>query len=128
MPTATQGLGQQYGDVHVGGQSVLEIVKWEFEPVQKLGKVVTNATGGFEGQVQGAISGKGSITVLVPKTGYSAPIVAGANTTLNLYADAAKLHGFTNVPRSFRVRPRQDRTQFGKRHRDYRQFPQQWPL
>jgi len=97
MAGPTLGMGQQNGDVHVGGVSVLEINKWDFEPTQKLGKVVTNATGGFEGQIMGGVGGKGQITVVVPKTGFTTPIVAGANTTLNLYADAARAHGFTNI-------------------------------
>ncbi len=90
-------MGQQNGDAHVGGSSILEINAWEFSPRQKLGAVVTNATGGFEGQIMGAPGGKGRITIVVPKTGYTTPIVAGAPTTLDLYADAARQHGFTNI-------------------------------
>ena len=74
----TQGQGQQNGDAHVGGNSILEIDQWEFTPTQKLGSVVTNATGGFEGQIRGAMGGKGSVRIVVPKTGYTAPIVAGS--------------------------------------------------
>jgi hypothetical protein len=98
-------MGQQNGDAHVGGSSILEIKAWEFTPKQKLGSVVTNATGGFEGQIKGAPSGKGSVTIVVPKTGYTTPIVAGADTTLDLYADAARLHGFTNIVASFEDSP-----------------------
>ena len=39
MPGPTQGLGQQNGDAHVGGNQVLEISGWGFEPSQKLGRV-----------------------------------------------------------------------------------------
>ncbi len=96
-PGPTQGMGQQNGDAHVGGSSILEINAWEFTPSQKLGKVVTNVTGGFQGQIRGAVSGKGKVTIVVPKTGDTAPFVAGAPTTLDLYADAARAHGFTNI-------------------------------
>lgn len=99
------GLGQQNGDVHIGGSSVLEISRWSFEPVQKLGSVISDTTQGFESQVLGGISGKGSVTIVVPKTGYAAPIQAGAAPVLNLFADAAKLHGFTNMPISFESAP-----------------------
>ncbi len=104
-PGPTQGMGQQNGDVHVGGNSVLEIDQWEFTPTQKLGGVVTNATGGFEGQIMGAMGGKGSIRIVVPKTGYTTPIVAAATTIVNLYADAAKAHGYTNIPAVFESSP-----------------------
>jgi hypothetical protein len=90
-------MGQQYGDAHVGGTSILEVTAWDFEPAEKLGGVVSNATGGFEGQIYGSISGKGKVTILVPKTGYTTPFVFGADTTLNLYADQAKQHGYTNI-------------------------------
>jgi hypothetical protein len=98
-------MGQQNGDAHVGGSSILEIKGWEFEPAQKLGGVITNATGGFEGQIRGGLKGKGKITIVVPKTGYSAPIVAGAPTTLDLYADAARNHGYTNIVAEFDSAP-----------------------
>ena len=45
--------------------------------------------------------GKGSITIIVPKTGYTTPIVAGATTVLDLYADAARLHGYTQINAEF---------------------------
>ena len=97
-PGPTQGMGQQFGDAHVGSVQLAEVVKWEFTPTQKFGSVVTNATGGFEGQVMGGIGGHGSVTLLVPKTGYSTPPQFGDTPTLNLYADAAKVHGFTQIP------------------------------
>jgi hypothetical protein len=93
----TKGMGQQSGDAHAGSGQILEVTAWDFESAEKLGGVVTNATGGFEGQVYGAISGKGKVTVLIPKIGFTVPIVFGVDTVLNLYADAAKLHGFTNI-------------------------------
>ena len=105
MPGPTQGMGQQNGDAHVGGSSILEISRWEFEPAQKLGKVITNATGGFEGQIMGGLSGKGQVTIVIPKTGYTTPIVAGAATVLDLYADAARVHGFTNIVAVFESAP-----------------------
>jgi hypothetical protein len=98
-------MGQQNGDALVGGSSILEIDQWEFTPTQKLGAVVTNATGGFEGQIRGAPGGKGSIRIVVPKTGYSTPIVAGAATVLNLYADAARAHGYTQINAEFESAP-----------------------
>jgi hypothetical protein len=97
MPTATKGMGQQYGDATAAGGQILEVTAWDFEPAEKLGGVVSNATGGFEGQIYGAISGKGKVTVLVPKTGYSTPFVFGADTLLNLYADKARAHGFQAI-------------------------------
>jgi hypothetical protein len=97
MPSATSGMGQQYGDARMGGSSILEVTAWDFEPAEKLGAVVSNATGGFEGQIYGAVSGKGKVTVLVPKTGYSTPFVFGADTVLNLYADKARAHGFEQI-------------------------------
>ncbi len=105
MSGPTQGQGQQNGDAHVGGSSILEIDQWEFTPTQKLGAVVTNVTGGFEGQIRGAPGGKGSIRIVVPKTGYTAPITAGAYTILNLYADAARLHGYTQIYAEFESAP-----------------------
>jgi hypothetical protein len=105
MSGTTQGMGQQNGNVLIGSTPMMEIDQWEFTPTQKLGAVVTNATGGFEGQIMGAVGGKGSIRIVVPKTGYSAPIVAGAATTINLYADAAKTHGYTNIPAVFESAP-----------------------
>jgi hypothetical protein len=97
MPGPTQGMGQQNGDAHVGGNSILEVKAWSFTPKQKLGSVVTNVTGGFEGQIRGAPSGRGSVTIVVPKTGYGTPFVMGAGTILNLYADAARQHGYTQI-------------------------------
>jgi hypothetical protein len=97
MAGATKGMGQQNGDARTGGNSILEVTAWDFEPAEKLGGVVSNATGGFEGQIYGAVSGKGKVTVLVPKTGYSAPLVFGADTVLNLYADKARAHGFEQI-------------------------------
>ena len=97
MATPTRGMGQQYGDAHVGGGSILEVTAWDFEPAEKLGGVVSNVTGGFEGQIYGAVSGKGKVTVLAPKTGYGTPFVFGADTVLNLYADQDRQHGFTNI-------------------------------
>ncbi len=105
MSGPTQGMGQQNGDAHVGGSSILEIDQWEFTPTQKCGAVVTNATGGFEGQVMGAAGGKGSIRIVVPKTGYGAPLPMNANTVLDLYADAARLHGFTQINAVFESSP-----------------------
>lgn len=105
MSGPTQGMGQQNGDAHVGGSSILEIDQWDFTPTQKLGPVVTNATGGFEGQIMGAPGGKGSIRIVVPKAGYSVPIVAGAVTILNLYADAARVHGYTQINAVFESAP-----------------------
>ncbi|MEI8374808.1 MAG: hypothetical protein WCJ35_18445 [Planctomycetota bacterium] len=101
----TPGRGQQNGDVHVGGNSILEISRWSFEPVQNLGNLISSTTSGFQSQVLGGISGRGSITITVPKTGYTNPIQAGAAPVLNLYADAARLHGFTNMPVSFESAP-----------------------
>jgi len=98
MPSTTQGFGQQFGDAHLGAVQLAEVIKWDFTPTQKLGGVVTNATGGFEGQVMGGIGGHGSVTLLVPKTGYSTPPQFGATPILNLYADAAHVHGFTQMP------------------------------
>jgi hypothetical protein len=97
MPGPTQGMGQQYGDARTSGSSILEVTAWDFQPAEKLGGVVSNATGGFEGQIYGAISGKGKVTVLVPKTGYSTPLVFGVDTVLNLYADKARAHGFEQI-------------------------------
>jgi len=105
MSGSTKGMGQQNGDAHVGGSSILEIDQWEFTPTQKLGTVVTNATGGFEGQIRGAVGGRGSIRIVVPVTGYTTPIVAGATTVLCLYADAARLHGYTYINAEFESAP-----------------------
>ena len=105
MSGPTKAMGQQNGDAHVGGLSILEIDQWEFTPTQKLGAVVTNATGGFAGQVRGAPGGRGSIRIVVPKTGYANPIVAGATTVLNLYADADRNHGYTNINAEFESAP-----------------------
>ena len=41
----------------------------------------------------------------MPKAGYSAPLPIGANTILNLYADAARLHGFTQINAVFESAP-----------------------
>jgi hypothetical protein len=90
-------MGQQNGDARTGGNSILEVTAWDFEPAEKLGGVVSNATGGFEGQIYGAISGKGKVTVLVPRTGYTTPFVFGVDTVLNLYADKARAHGFEQI-------------------------------
>ena len=98
MPGTTQGQGQQGGDCHLGSTQLLEVKEWEFEPTQKCGSVVTNVTGGFEGQVMGGIGGSGSVTLLIPKTGYQTPPQFGTTPILNLYADAARLHGYTNMP------------------------------
>ena len=97
MGTPTQGMGQQNGDATAAGGQIVEVTAWDFEPAEKLGGVVTNVTGGFEGQVYGAISGKGKVTVLVPKTGSCVPFVFGADTVLNLYADKARQHGFQQI-------------------------------
>ena len=97
MPGPTKGMGQQNGDATAAGSQILEVTGWDFEPAEKLGSVVTNATGGFEGQVYGAISGKGKVTVLVPKTGSSVPMVFGVDTVLNLYADKARQHGYQDI-------------------------------
>ena len=53
MPAPTQGMGQQNGDCHVGGTQMLEVEQWVIHAHPKLGGVVTNATGGFEGQIMG---------------------------------------------------------------------------
>jgi hypothetical protein len=98
MSGPSQGLGGQYGDCNLGGTQLVELVEWQFTPTQKVGSVVTNATGGFEGQVMGGKGGSGSVTLLVPKTGYSTPPTFNATPTLNLYADAAHAHGFTAMP------------------------------
>ncbi len=98
MPTVTQGMGQQNGDAHIGSTQLLEVKKWDFEPTQKCGSVVTNVTGGFEGQIQGAIGGSGSVTLVIPKTGYQTPPQFSTTPILNLYADAAKVHGYTQMP------------------------------
>ncbi len=94
----TQGMGQQNGDCHLGSTQVLELLEWEFEPSQKCSGVVTNVTGGFEGQVMGGIGGRGNVKLLIPKTGYQTPPQFGTTPILNLYADAAKLHGYTQMP------------------------------
>ncbi len=104
-PGPTQGMGQQNGDAHVGGSSILEIKGWEFTPRQALAAVVTNATGGFEGQIRGAPGGEGQVEIVVPKTGFSTPFVMGAPTTLDLYADAARAHGYTNIVAEFESAP-----------------------
>jgi hypothetical protein len=98
MSGPTQAQGQQGGDCHLGSTQMLEVKEWEFEPTQKCGSVVTNVTGGFEGQVMGGIGGSGSVTLLIPKTGYQTPPQFGTTPILNLYADAARLHGYTNIP------------------------------
>jgi hypothetical protein len=96
-PSNTQGFGQQNGDAHTSAGAILEVAAWEFEPAQKLGGVVTNATGGFEGQIMGAISGRGRVTVVVPAGATVGAMVFGAVTTLNLYADKARQHGYTQI-------------------------------
>jgi hypothetical protein len=97
MSGPTRGMGQQYGDATTAAGQIVEVTAWEFEPTEKLGGVVSNATGGFEGQIYGAISGKGKVTVLVPKTGFGVPLVFGGDTVLNLYADKARQHGFQQI-------------------------------
>ena len=126
--SATQGMGQQNGDATAAGGQIVEVTAWDFEPAEKLGGVVTNATGGFEGQIYGAISGKGKVTVLVPKTGYAVPFVFGADTVLNLYADKARAHGFQADQRRAGKRPGVDRPLFGQGDRDHVQFQEQRPL
>ncbi len=96
-PGNTQGFGHQNGDAHTSSGAILEVAAWAFEPAQKLGGVVTNATGGFQGQVMGAISGRGRVTVVVPAGATAAAMVFGAVTTLNLYADKARQHGYTQI-------------------------------
>jgi hypothetical protein len=91
-------MGQQNGDCHVGSTQLAEVAAWEFTPTQKCGEVVTNATGGFEGQVMGAVGGFGSVTLVIPRTGYQTPPAFAATPVLNLYADAARLHGYTQMP------------------------------
>ena len=98
MSGPSQGMGQQNGDCHLGSTQMLEVKKWQFTPTQKVGAVVTNVTGGFEGQIMGAVGGYGSVTLVIPKTGYQTPPQFGATPILNLYADAAKLHGYTQMP------------------------------
>ena len=95
----TKGMGQQYGTVQTGNGEIYEVTAWDFEPSEKLGGVVSNATGGFEGQIYGAVSGKGKVTVLVPDNQGSAvaPLQFGQDTILNLYADYAGDHGFENI-------------------------------
>jgi hypothetical protein len=91
-------MGQQNGDCHLGSTQMLEVLMWQFEPEQSLGEVVTNVTGGFKGQVMGAVGGRGNVKLLIPKTGYQTPPQFGTTPILNLYADAAKLHGYTQMP------------------------------
>jgi hypothetical protein len=101
----TKGMGQQYGDAWVGASpgvsQLLEVTAWDFEPAEKLGGVVTNQTGGFEGQVYGAMSGKGKVTILIPVSASGGPSPGsaqfGTDLILNLYADNAKLSGYQNV-------------------------------
>jgi len=97
------GMGQQFGDATSGtapGTSIYEVTGWDFEPSQKLGGVVTNATGGYEGQVRGAMSGKGKVTILIPFTAsQTSPGSAnfGTDLILNLYADGNKYIGYEGI-------------------------------
>lgn len=93
----TKGMGQQNGTARNESGDISEVTGWEFEPAQTLGSVVSNATGGFQGQIYGSVSGKGKVTVLVPAGADSAPMNFGADTVLNLYADANQDHGFENI-------------------------------
>lgn len=95
MPTESKGFTGQYGNAKVGSSAIAEVAEWEFEPSQKLGAVVTNATGGFESQILGAISGKGSVTVVIPSTGAACPMTFGTAVTLLLQAEAAGTNSFT---------------------------------
>ena len=98
MPGQTEGTVSRFGDAHMGRASNSLKSSVGLHPHAKTGSIVTNATGGFEGQVMGGIGGHGSVTLLVPKTGYSTPPQFGDTPILNLYADAAKQHGFTQMP------------------------------
>ena len=101
MGTPTRGMGQQNGDAQTTNGSIYEVTAWDFEPAQKLGGVVTNVTGGFEGQIHGAVSGKGKVTVVVPDNANGVPggFAFGdqGDVTLNLYADANQDHGFEDI-------------------------------
>lgn len=111
MGAATKGMGQQNGTCRTATGEILEVSGWDFEPAQKLGGVVTNYTGGFEGQIHGAISGKGKVTVVVPNGATSAVMQMdpqGGNAldvTLQLYADLNQHHGFTDVVASLESSP-----------------------
>ena len=59
---------------------------------------MTNVTGGFEGQIMGGIGGYGSVTLVFPRPATRRPPQFGATPILNLYADAARLHGYTQMP------------------------------
>ena len=96
-PNSTQGMGQQNGSATGPNGVIYEVSAWDFEPSEKLGSVVTNATGGFEGQIYGAVSGKGKVTIVVPATNYQSGFQFGQDTLLNLYADAQQQHGFQNI-------------------------------
>ena len=98
LSAPSQPLGGQYGDVHMGSTQLIQLTDWTFTPEQIVGETVTNVTGGFKGQIMGAVGGSGTFTLLVPASGYSTPPTFGATPTLNLYADAAKVHGFVNMP------------------------------
>ena len=126
--TQTRGMGQQYGDARTSAA----VRSWK-SPLgtssrrKSSGGVVSNATGGFEGQIYGAVSGKGKVTVLVPKTGYGTPFVFGADTALNLYADQARQHGFSTSMRPWK-RAGGDRPVQREGDRDHLQFQDQRPL
>ena len=93
----TKGMGQQSGNATTESGDILEVTMWDFEPAQKLGSVVTNATGGFEGQIFGACSGKGKVTVVVPYDASASPLLFGEDTVLNLYAEDDQSHGYENI-------------------------------
>ena len=97
-------------------------------PRKKCGAVVTNVTGGFEGQIMGAVGGYGSVTLVIPKTGYQTPPQFGATPILNLYADAAKLHGYTQMPIAVEKNSVSDRPQFERGHHAHLQLQGQRPL
>jgi hypothetical protein len=94
-------MGQQNGDATTDGGQILEVSAWDFEPAQKLGGVFTNATGGFEGQIHGGVSGKGKVTVVIPSDASAVPggfaFGDGNDVTLNLYADIDQSHGYEKI-------------------------------
>lgn len=112
---STKGFTGKYGDAvpaSGGGGStsgIQEVTAWEFEPAQKVGTVVTNATNGFEGKVIGAVGGKGKVEVVVPASAGAPPLVFGSEVSLTLKADKAGTHSFvllavlTSVPVSINL-------------------------
>lgn len=106
----TQGMGQQNGTATLNNGTIYEVSGWDFEPAQKLGGVVTNATEGFEGQIYGAVSGKGKVTVVVPNDATDAvmqmdPTGIGGDVVLNLYADKDQAHGYEGIQAALESAP-----------------------